>query len=46
MGARRAAFWVAQVGATVLSVLVFRIAADHVPSQGLKSLDSYLFGGH
>lgn len=45
MFGRRAAFWVAVGGTAILANLAVEVAADKIPSEGLRRLVGYLHRG-
>jgi hypothetical protein len=42
MATRRVAFWTAVGGVSLISPLLFNIAADRLPFAGLKTLNAYI----
>lgn len=43
-GLREAAFWGAVVGISLSAPVLLRVAAQRLPFQGLKQLDTYVTG--
>ena len=42
MGAKRASFWLAVAGVSVITPVVVNLAADRLPFAGLKTLNDYV----